>query len=65
MDDGAERVDRLSLQQDVDLDQIGLLLAGLLVIQAGVAARARLQRVKEVEDDLAQRHRVAQLDAFG
>ena len=38
--DGAEGVDGLTLQQDVDLDQIGLLLARLLVIQAGVAAGA-------------------------
>jgi hypothetical protein len=27
--DRAERVDGLALQQDVDLDQVGLLLAGL------------------------------------
>ena len=34
-----------------------------LVVQRGVAAGARLQRVEEVEDDLGQRQRVAQLDA--
>src|SRR5271156_6277678 len=60
--DGAECVDSLTLQQDVDLDQRRLLLAGFFVIEAGVAASARLQRVEEVEDDLAQRHGVAQLD---
>src|ERR1700728_1063464 len=50
--DGAERVDGLTLQQDVDLDQCRLLLAGFLVIEAGVAPSARFQRVEEVEDDL-------------
>ena len=64
MHDRAERVNGLTLQQDVHLDQCGLLLAGFLVVQTGVAAGARLQRVEEVEDDLAQRHGVAQLDAF-
>jgi hypothetical protein len=35
--DRAEGVDRLALQQDVDLDQVGRLLAGGLVVQRGVA----------------------------
>ena len=64
MHDCTERVDRLALQQDVDLNQCSLLLAGLLVVEAGVTAGARLQRVEEIEDDLAQRHGVAQLDTF-
>jgi hypothetical protein len=34
----AERVDRLALQQDVDLDQVGVLLAVGLVVERGVAA---------------------------
>ena len=42
--DRAERVDRLALQQDVDLDQVGRLLAVGLVVERGVAAGARLQR---------------------
>src|SRR4029079_1606421 len=59
--DRAERIDRLALAQDVDLDEIGFLVARLLVVKAGVSAGARLQRVEEVEDDFAQRHRVEQL----
>ena len=51
------------MQQDVDLDQLGLLLAALLVVERRVAAGSRLQQVEEVEDDLGQRQRVAQLDA--
>src|SRR5690606_28964676 len=60
--DGGERVNRLALQQDVHLDQVGGLFARLLVVQRGVAARAGLQRVEEVEDDLGERQGVAQLD---
>ena len=62
MPDRGEGVDGLALQQDVDLDQVRLLLPRLLVVQRGVAAGARLQGVEEVEDDLGERHRVAQLD---
>jgi hypothetical protein len=38
--DRAERVDRLALEQDVDLDQVGGLLAGALVVERGVALGA-------------------------
>src|SRR3954453_5243794 len=50
--DGGEGVHRLALQQDVDLHQVGHLLPRRLVVEAGVAAGARLQLVEEVEDDL-------------
>src|SRR6476620_4103602 len=63
VDDRAERVDRLALEQDVDLHQVGRLLARALVVERGVALGARLQLVEEVEDDLAHRQRVAHLDA--
>jgi len=53
--DLAERVHRLPLEQDVDLDQVGLLLAVGLVVQRRVAAGARLELVEEVEDDLRER----------
>src|SRR3984893_4477272 len=49
------------LQQDVALDQVGLLLAVGLVVQRGVAAGPGLELVEEVEDDLGQRQRVADL----
>src|SRR6478609_5488212 len=63
--DRAERVNGLALQQDVDLHQLRFLLACRLVIEAGVAAGARLQRIEEVKDDLPQRHCVAQLHPLG
>ena len=63
--DRGERVDRLAVQQDVDLDQLGRLLAAGLVVEAGVALGAALQLVEEVVDDLAERQRVAQLDPVG
>jgi hypothetical protein len=63
VDDRGEGVDLLALQQDVDLDEIGLLRARGLVVERGVALRLRLQLVEEVEHDLAERHVVAQLDA--
>src|SRR3712207_8893295 len=53
--DRAERVDGLALQQDVDLHQLRLLLAGLLVVQRGVAAGARLQRSEEHTSELQSR----------
>src|SRR5699024_4284895 len=56
--DGAERVDAVALQQDVDLDEVGLLGSGGLVVEARIPLRAALELVKEIEDDLAERHRV-------
>src|SRR5208337_5440023 len=44
---------------DVNLDQVGLMLAGGLVVERGVAAGPGLELVEEVEDDLGQRQRVA------
>jgi hypothetical protein len=60
--DRAERVDLLALQQDVDLDEVGL-LPPRARSRGGVALGLRLQLVEEVEHDLAERHVVAQLDA--
>ena len=47
-----------AVQQDVDLDQVGALVAGRLVVEAGVALGAALQLVEEVDDDLGQRDAV-------
>ncbi len=47
VDDRRERIDSLALQQDVDLDQRGLLLARLLVVQARVAARRDFSESKK------------------
>src|SRR5256885_13316426 len=45
--------------------QIGRPQADQLVVERGVAARPRLQRVEEVEDDLHQRQVVGELHALG
>ena len=63
MDDGAEGVHLVPVEQDVDLDQVGVLGAVRLVVQGGVAAGARLQGVEEVEDDLRQWQHVVHLHA--
>src|SRR2546427_295557 len=61
--DRGEGVDLVAVEQDVDLDEIGGLLTGRLVVERGVAAGLGLQLVEEVEDDLGEREGVAQLDA--
>ncbi|MBG9887033.1 hypothetical protein ABE10_10920, partial [Bacillus toyonensis] len=60
MHDRAEGVDLLTLEQDVDLDEVGLLGARGLVVERRVPLCLRLQLVEEVEDDLAQWNVVAQ-----
>ena len=62
MHDRAERVHAVTVQQDVDLNEVSTLLAALLIIQGGVTARARLELVEEVKDDLGQGQLVVQLD---
>ncbi len=62
VDDGAERVHRIAVQQDVHLDQVCRLLTAGLVVEARVPLGAALQLVEEVVDDLSQRQRVPQLD---
>ena len=64
MDDHRERVDRVAGEQHVELHQRALAVADDLVVERGVAARARLQLVVEVEDDLGQRQVVDDLLAL-
>ena len=59
--DRAEGVDRLAVQEHVDADDVGLLIAPGLVVERCVAARARLQLIEEVEDDLGERQHVVHL----
>src|SRR5699024_9530757 len=58
VDDRAERVDLLALEEDVDLDEVRRLLADDVVVERRVATRLRLQLVEEVEDDLRERQEV-------
>ena len=64
MHDRTERVHTITVEQDVNLDEVGTLLAALLVIQGGVAARAGLELIEKVEDDLGQGQLVVQLHAI-
>ena len=65
MDEHRERIDRVTREQDVELDERSGPHADELVVQGRVAAGARLQLVEEVEDDLGQRQVVGELDAVG
>ena len=63
--DQRERVDRLAADEDVDAGEVAGLEAGDVVVEARVAARARLQLVVVVEDDLAERQLVGEVHALG
>src|SRR5664280_562872 len=60
--DRAERVNRVAVQEDVDLDKIRLQVAHRLVVERGVALGTGLERVEEVVHDLRERQRVVELD---
>ena len=65
MDDERQRVDHLAVEHDVELDEVALLVAHQLVVERRVAARAGLQRVKEIVNDLVERQLVVDVDAVG
>ena len=54
--DQREGVDRLSVYQDVELDQVSSTVTLELVIERSVTLRPRLELVVEVDDQLGQRH---------
>jgi hypothetical protein len=56
--DHAERVERLAVEQHVELDQIVGAVTGDLVVHRSVAAAHALQLVVEVEDHFRERHLV-------
>ncbi len=61
MDDDRERVHRLTGDQNLDLHEVGGLVALELVVERRVAAGPALQSVEEVRDDLRERQVVRQL----
>ncbi len=65
MHDHRQRVHRVAGEQDVELDEVGRAQPDQLVVERGVAARARLQLVEEVEHDLGERQVVGELHALG
>ena len=63
VDDHAQRVDRLLVDQDAHLDEVAGAVADLLIIEAGIAAADALQPVVEVEHHFVERQLVGQLGA--
>ncbi len=63
VDDHAQRVDRLGVDQDVHLDEVALAMADLVIVEARIAARDDLQPVVEIEHHLVQRQLVGELRA--
>ena len=60
--DRRQRIHRLAVDQDLQLLQLIGAVFEELVIQRGVAARAALELVEEVDDDLGERDFVIELD---
>ena len=50
-----EGVDDLPVEEDVHLDDVARLVAAVVVVHRGVAARDALERVVEVDEDLVER----------
>ena len=63
MDDRAERIHRLAVQQDVNLHQVRHLGSVLLIVEGGITLRPRLEDIEEIEDDLGQGQLVVQFNA--
>ena len=55
VDDDRQGVDRLAVDEDVDLGEVRLAVAELLVIHRGVTLTAALQLVEIVDDELGER----------
>ena len=62
--DHGERVDRVAVDQHVELHEVRLAVAEHVVVERGVAAAHRLHLVEEVEDDLRERELPVDLDAL-
>ena len=65
MDDRREGVDDLVVEQHIDLDEIGLLILGHVVVEGGVSLRPALELVEEIGDDLGEGKDVVELDPLG
>ena len=59
MDDACQSIDRLSVEQQIQADQVRLALLPSLVVEAGVARGDGLQGVVEVAPELRQRQSVS------
>ena len=64
MDNRAEGIHAITVEQDIDLHQVSDLLTAFVVIQRGITTSARLQVIEEIEDDLCQGQLIEQLKAI-
>ena len=55
MDDCRQCIQRLAVDQNVQLHKVGFAIAGELVIQRGVTAGDGLQFIEKIEDDFRKR----------
>src|SRR6185312_16028241 len=60
VDDHAQRIDRLVVDEDAHLDEVALAVADLVIVEARIAAADRFQAVVEVEHNFVQRKLVAE-----
>ena len=65
MHDGAERIDLLTLNENVNLHQIGGLFAVLMVVKRRVTLGSALQLVEEVEHDFGQWNTIMHFHTVG
>ena len=62
MHDDGQRIHLLAIEQDVDLHHVRRTVLQELIVHGGIAARDRLELVKKVQHDFAQRHFIGQHD---
>ena len=63
VDDHRQRVDRFLVDQNRHLHEVALAIADLVIIEAGIALRQRLQSIVEIEHDLVERQFIGRLRA--
>ena len=63
MHDHRKSVNQLSIEHDIELDQLRFLVTIEFVFERAVAARLGFERVEKVIDNLVERHIVVQLYA--
>ncbi len=62
MHDKRQRVHLVTRKQDIELDELGGTVLVELIVKRGIALSAALELVKEVQDELGERHVEAHLD---
>ena len=58
-----QRIDRLAVEQNVELRELAGLISRLVVVERRIAARYALELVVKIEHDFGQRHIEIDLDA--